>query len=226
MRLAYTAVTTLAALLSCSHSVPTAGDPKAVLKQDVSQFVARGTDGDDYKVNTKRLLRNAHVQGTLEEALLLEERTGLVETVGVWIGNGIKFVSRKAGPAVDKHLGELGAAAGRIVIDEVKQKVLFVGKLLKLLVPIKKMLLEFPAFKKIDEWFKMMKGSKPVVVDAEKSTTTSGLANLVKEKGKAIANGEVYTTHDAKPPLIPVTHPGGGGQPTVSHNNPAPPPAN
>nr|BAP68792.1 RxLR effector candidate protein [Hyaloperonospora arabidopsidis Emoy2] len=167
MHLAYTAVATLAALLSCSHSVPTAGDPRAVLKHDVS-LVARGTDGDDYRVNTNRLLRDSHVQGTSEEALLLEERTGPgpVETAGVSIAKGIKVVSEKVGPIVDKHLGELGAVTSEILIHELKQKVSFVGKLLKLLGPIKKMLLEVPAFKKIEKWFNKMTGGKPVVVDA------------------------------------------------------------
>uniref|UniRef100_A0AAV1UPZ9 Uncharacterized protein n=1 Tax=Peronospora matthiolae TaxID=2874970 RepID=A0AAV1UPZ9_9STRA len=57
MRVVFTAVATMAALLACSDSVPTAGEPEAVLEHDVSLFVARGTDGDAYGEDAKRLLR-------------------------------------------------------------------------------------------------------------------------------------------------------------------------
>uniref|UniRef100_M4C3L1 RxLR effector protein n=1 Tax=Hyaloperonospora arabidopsidis (strain Emoy2) TaxID=559515 RepID=M4C3L1_HYAAE len=74
MRLTYTALATLAALLSCSDSVPTAGNPKAVLKHDVS-LVARGTGGDDNGADGKRLLRNAHAQDESQDSQLFEERS-------------------------------------------------------------------------------------------------------------------------------------------------------
>uniref|UniRef100_A0AAV1UQ47 Uncharacterized protein n=1 Tax=Peronospora matthiolae TaxID=2874970 RepID=A0AAV1UQ47_9STRA len=83
MRLAYTAVATLAALLSCSDSVPTAGNLKAVPEHGLS-LVAHKTHGDDYVAHAQRLLREAHAQDESHDSYLFEERGppgGAVEAV-------------------------------------------------------------------------------------------------------------------------------------------------
>uniref|UniRef100_A0AAV1URD0 RxLR effector protein n=1 Tax=Peronospora matthiolae TaxID=2874970 RepID=A0AAV1URD0_9STRA len=223
MRLAYTAVTTLAALLYCSDSVPAAGDPKAVLKHDVSQFVARRTYGDDYRVNTKRLLRNAHAQGDSDDLLVTEER-GLPSSIfGVTSGIPQKFASTK----------NVVADGVKTAAKKMEDKM---TELIMKLDPYGKKLMKNSKFKAFMKHYNTLFRRKSTVKDAKKPTTTTGNTNTVKDKGEATENGGAHITHDTKPetnvghttrddmpPVTTISHSETVGQPKVNHNDLVPP---
>nr|AEF57449.1 RXLR effector [Hyaloperonospora arabidopsidis] len=205
MRLTYTALATLAALLSCSDSVPTAGNPKAVLKHDVS-LVARGTGGDDNGADGKRLLRNAHAQDESQDSQLFEERSVHVPEKGtVVVASAVAHVIPSEANPIAKKVVE----ANTHVKDGAGQEKYW---LLTKLESFKKKLMEGRKIQAFMEKLNTLLGRKPTIKDAEKPTTTAGNTNTVKDEVKATANGGTHTTHDDKPPVTTIIHPEAGGQ--------------